>query len=174
MAMDRAFFSRCVCVYVRSLPPTKSTMPTHTLSPPSLFPHIHTHTAANPISIFSRLIKSLFSQQLSSSDTYHDRPWRRSCSWAWLLPRLCLTARSVSICFHYQMLTLGLWLDLPVSGGLVEDDHHARSLEDGVFCHLVAVSVHVTFVYRCQHTFYPCAPLHICHVWRSAWLTGPN
>jgi len=89
----------------------------------------------------------------------------RSCSWACLLPLLCLTAHFVSICFHYQMLTLGLRLDLPVSGGLVEDDHHARSLEDGVFCHLVAVSVHVTFVYQCRHTrFYPCAPLHICYV----------
>jgi len=98
----------------------------------------------------------------------------RYCSWSCLLPRLCLTARFVSICFHYQMLTLGLRLDLPVSGGLVEDDHHARSLEDGVFCHLVAVSVHVTFVYRRRHTFYPCAPLHICHVWWSALLTGPD
>jgi len=41
------------------------------------------------------------------------------------------------------MLALRLRLDLPVLGGLVEDDHHARSLEDGVFCHLLAVSVHV-------------------------------
>ena len=32
-----------------------------TVSPPSLFPHIHTHTAADPISVFSPLIKSLFS-----------------------------------------------------------------------------------------------------------------
>jgi len=97
-----------------------------------------------------------------------------SCSWACLLPLLCLTVRFVSICFDYQMLTLGLRLDLPLSGGLFEDDHHARSLEDSVFCHRVAVSVHVTFVYRCRHIFYPCAPLHICHVWRSAWLTGPD
>jgi len=84
--------------------------------------------------------------------------YSRSCSWTCLLPRLCLAARSVSICFHYQMLALMLRLDFPVSGGLVEDDHHARSLKDGVFCHLVAVSVHVTFVYRRRHTFYPCAP----------------
>jgi len=42
------------------------------------------------------------------------------------------------------MLALGLRLDLPVSGGLVEDDHHARNLEDSVFRHLVAVTVHVT------------------------------
>jgi len=47
-------------------------------------------------------------------------------------------------------VTPGLRLDLPVSGGLVEDDHHhARTLEDGVFCHLVAVSVRVTLVYQC-------------------------
>ena len=85
-----------------------------------------------------------------------------------------LSARSVSICFHYQMLTLGLRLDLLVSGGLVEDDHHARTLEDGVFCHLVAAIVHVIFMYRRRHTFYPCAPLHVCHVWRSAWLAGPK
>ena len=64
--------------------------------------------------------------------------------------------------------------DFPVSGGLVEDDHHARTREDSVFCHLVAVSVHVTFVYRRRHTFYPCAPFHVCHVWWSAWLVGPN
>jgi len=50
------------------------------------------------------------------------------------------------------MLALGLRLDLPVSRDLVEDDHHARGLEDGVFRHLVAVTVHVTFVYRCRHT----------------------
>ena len=36
-------------------------------------------------------------------------------------------------------VTPGLRLDLPVSGGLVEDDHHARSLEDGVFCQLVTL-----------------------------------
>jgi len=59
-------------------------------------------------------------------------------------------------------------------GGLVEDDHHARTLEDSVFCHLVAVSVRVTFVYRRRHTFYPCAPLYVCHIWRSAWLAGLN
>jgi len=35
------------------------------------------------------------------------------------------------------MLALGLRLDLPVSGGLVEDDHNARGFEDGVFRHLV-------------------------------------
>jgi len=66
------------------------------------------------------------------------------------------------------MLALGLQLDFLVSGGLVEDDHHTKSLEDSVFCHLVAVSVQVTFVYRCRHTFYLCAPLYICHVWQSA------
>ena len=100
--------------------------------------------------------------------------YSRSCSWTCLLPCLCLAARSVSICFHYQMLALMLRLDFPVSEGLVKDDHHARTLEDGVFCHLVAVRVHVIFVYRHRHTFYPCAPLHVCHVWRSAWLAGPN
>ena len=61
---------------------------------------------------------------------------------------LYLAARSVSICFHDRMLALILRLDFPVSGCLVEDDHHARTLEDSVFCHLVAVSVHVTFVDR--------------------------
>jgi len=65
------------------------------------------------------------------------------------------------------MLPLGLRLDLTILGALVEDDHHARGLADGVFRHLVAVTVHVTFVYRYHHTFYSCAPLHICHVWRS-------
>jgi len=45
------------------------------------------------------------------------------------------------------MLALMLQLDFLVSRGLVEDDHHARTLEDSVFCHLVAVGVHVTFVY---------------------------
>ena len=64
--------------------------------------------------------------------------------------------------------------DLLVSGGLVKDDHHARGLEDSVFRHLVAVTVHVTFVYRCCYTFYSCAPLHLCHVWQSPWLAGPN
>jgi len=87
---------------------------------------------------------------------------------------LYLTARSVSVCFHDRMLALILRLDFPVSGGLVEDDHHARTLEDSVFCYLVAVSVHVTFVDRRRHTFYPCAPLHVCHVWRSASLAVPN
>jgi len=66
---------------------------------------------------------------------------------------LYLADRSVSICFHYRMLALILRLDFPVSGGLVEDDHHTKTLEDSVFCHLVAVSVHVTFVYRRRHTF---------------------
>jgi len=51
------------------------------------------------------------------------------------------------------MLALMLRLDFPVSGGLVEDDHHAKTLEDSVFYHLVAVSLHVTFVYRRHHTF---------------------
>jgi len=98
-----------------------------------------------------------------------------SYSWTCLPARLCLVARSVSICFHYRMLALMLRLDFPVSGGLVEDDHHKRSLEDSVFCHLVAVSVHVTFVYRRRHTFYPCAhglrglvpvtPLRIGSLW---------
>ena len=97
-----------------------------------------------------------------------------SCSWTCPPLRLCWVARSVSICFHYRMLALMLRLDFPVSGGLVEDNHHARTLEDSVFCHLVAVSVRVTFVYRRRHTFYPCVPLHVCHVWRSAWLAGQN
>ena len=65
-------------------------------------------------------------------------------------------------------ILLGLPLDLLVLGGLVEDDQHARTLEDSVFYHLVTVSVHVTFVYLRRHTFYPCAPLHVYHVWRSA------
>ena len=39
-----------------------------------------------------------------------------------------------------------------------ENDHHARSREDGIFCHLVAVTVHVTFMYQCFHTFYSNAP----------------
>jgi len=79
--------------------------------------------------------------------------YSRSCSWACLLPCTCLAARSVSICFHYRMLAFMLRLDFPVSGGLVEDDHHARTLEDGVFCHLVqvAASVHVSFVYWRRH-----------------------
>jgi len=100
--------------------------------------------------------------------------YRRSCSWMCLRPRLCWAAPSVSNHCHSRMLDLGLQLDLPVSGGLVEDDHHARSREDGIFRHLVAVTVHVTFVYRCCHTFYSCAPLHIYHEWRSPWLAGPN
>ena len=66
------------------------------------------------------------------------------------------------------LLALILRMDFPVSGGLVEDDHYARTLEDGVFCYLFAMSFHVTFVDRRRHTFYPCAPLHICHAWRSA------
>ena len=94
--------------------------------------------------------------------------YSRSCSRTCLPPRRCLAARSVSICFLYWMLALMLRPDFPVSGGLVEDDHHARTLEDSVFCHLVAVSVHVTFVYRRRHTFYPCAPLRVGHVWWSA------
>jgi len=71
------------------------------------------------------------------------------------------------------VLVLGFWLDLPVSGGLVEDDHHARGCEDGVFRYLAAVTVQVTFVYQYCHTFYSCAPLHLCHVRRSPWLAGP-
>jgi len=87
---------------------------------------------------------------------------------------LYLAARSVSVCFHDRMLALILRLDFPVSGGLVEDDHHARTLEDSVFRYLVAVSVHVTFVDRRRHTFYPCAPFHVCHVWQCALLAGPK
>jgi len=88
--------------------------------------------------------------------------YSRSCSWTCLLRRLCLTARSVSICFHYQMLALRLRLDLLVSGGLVEDDHHARSLEDGIFCHLVAVSIHITFrVSMPPHLLSVRAPPHL-------------
>ena len=98
--------------------------------------------------------------------------YRRSCSWMCLRPRLCWAAPSVSNHCHSRMLDLGLQLDLPVSGGLVEDDHHARSREDGIFRHLVAVTVHVTFVYRCCHTFYSCTPFHICHVRRPPWLIG--
>jgi len=59
---------------------------------------------------------------------------------------LYLAARPVSVCFPDRILALILRLDFSVSGGLVEDDHHARTLEDSVFCYLVAVSVHVTFV----------------------------
>ena len=89
--------------------------------------------------------------------------------------KLCiyLVARPCSVCFHDRMLAVILRLDFPVSGGLVEDDHHTRPLENSVFCYLVTVSVHVTFVDRRRHTFYPCAPLHVCHVWRSEWLAGP-
>ena len=56
------------------------------------------------------------------------------------------------------MLTLGLRLNLPVSGGLVEDDHHARSREDGVFRHLVTGTVTIPqyrFNKTKQHTQTP-------------------
>ena len=75
---------------------------------------------------------------------------------------LCLDTLSLSDAYSRTLI------GPPGIGGLVEDDHHARSRENGIFYHLVAVSVHVTFVYRRHHTFYLCVPLHICHVSRSA------
>jgi len=171
------FFSGCVCVYVRPLPLRKSTSAhTHSLSTFTLSAHPHTHCSRSHFHFLSTDQESLLPAAISLRDVswLPLARYSKSCSWTCLFPRLCLTARSVLICFHYWMLTLGLWLDLLVSGGLVEDNHHARSLEDSVFCHLVTVSVHVTFVYQCHHTFYLCAPLHICHVCQSAWLTGPN
>ena len=115
---------------------------------------------------------------------YHDWPWRATAdlvcgrvssrvpAWLLALSRYASIIGCLLLCFTWTSASARK--DFPVSGGLVEDDHHARTLEDGVFCHLVAVSVHVTFVYRRRHTFYPCAPLHICHVWWSALLTGPD
>ena len=81
---------------------------------------------------------------------YHDCPWRATVDLvrgrvppASLLGcLLCLDMLPLSdACFHAST-------GHPVLGCLVEDDRHARTLEDSVFCHLVAVSVHVTFVYR--------------------------
>ena len=65
-------------------------------------------------------------------------------------------------------------LDLPVSGGFDEDDHHARACEDGVFHHLVTVNVHVTLVYHHRHTFYSHALLRLCPLRQSPRLAGPN
>jgi len=143
---------------------------TQSLSSISLSTYPHTHGSPSlfhflPTDQESPLPSVIFLRDVS-------RPplacYGRSCSWMCLLPRLCLAARSVSRCCHSRMLALRLRLDHLVSGGLVEDDHHARSLENGVFRHLVTVTVHVTFVHRCRHSFYPCAPLHFCHVWRSS------
>jgi len=91
----------------------------------------------------------------------------RSCSSICLRPRLCWAARSVSICCHSRMLALGLRLDLPVSGGLVEDDHHARGLEDDVFRHFVAVTAHVTFVHRCHTPSIRALPSISATYWRQ-------
>jgi len=172
-------FFGCVCVYVRPLSLTKST-PAHTLSLSSISPSTHPHTHCSRCHF--HFLPTVQESPPPADISLRDVSWPplahygKSCSWTCLLPHLCLTARSVSICFHYRMLALGLRLDFPISGGLVENDHHARSREDGVSRHLVTVTVtvHVTFMYRCRHTFYPCAPLYICHVCRSAWLTGPN
>ena len=123
----------------------------------------------------------------------------RSCTLACLRPQICWAAPSVSVYRHSRMLALGLRLDLPVSGGIIEDDRRwslrmgreimlfigkpkgrsrmisiARGLEVSVFRHLVAVTVHVKFVYRWRHTLYSCAPLLLYYVRRSPRLAGSN
>jgi len=67
-----------------------------------------------------------------------------------------------------------LLLDFDWTSRYREASSKTMGLEDGVFRHLVAVTVHVTFVYGRPHTFYSCAPLHLCHVRWSPWLAGPN
>ena len=119
---------------------------THSLSSISLSTHPHTRSSPSLFRFLPTDQETPLPVAISLRDV--SRPplarYGRSCSWTCLLPRLCLAARSVSRCCHSRMLALGLRLDLPVSGGLVEDDHHARNLEDSVFRHLVAVTVHVT------------------------------
>jgi len=71
---------------------------------------------------------------------------------------LYLAARSVSVCFHHRMLALILRLDFPVSGGPVEVDDHARTLEDGVF---LCPSFLAPFFDLSAHMT-PC-PINECH-----------
>jgi len=102
------------------------------------FPLSFGQTAAlfRPIRTFPQFFRVIFDKEknnlrVSLPLARHGR----SCSWACLRTRLCWAARSVSMYRHSWMLALGLRLDLPVSGGLVGNDHHARGLEDGVFRH---------------------------------------
>jgi len=89
-------------------------------------------------------------------------------------PRLCCAAYSVVVYRLSHLFAPKMWLGLPVTVSLVEDNDKERGLEHSVFRHLIAVYVHVTFVYECCHTFYSRMPLHLCHVRRPPWLAGPN